>query len=140
MFENAKKKKSLLRKKSRQTSANVLKSFQYAFHGLIYCFKSSRNFRIHIFSALFAFIVSLILNINLNDFLIIIATIFSVLILELINTSIESLVDLIVEEKFDRLAKVAKDCSAAAVLLASINSIFVASSIFFPKIKLLLFG
>ena len=72
--------------------------------------------------------------------MIIISTIFSVLILELLNTAIESLVDLNVKNKFDKLAKISKDCSAASVLLASFNSIFVAAFIFFPKIKLILFS
>ena len=63
--------------------------------------------------------------------------IMSVLILEILNTSIESLVDLIVEKKFSNLAKIAKDCSAGAVLLASINSVIIALYLFVPKIKLL---
>jgi len=68
------------------------------------------------------------------------STIFSVLILELINTAIESVVDLNVKRKFNKLAKISKDCSAASVLLASINSLFVAAFIFFPKIRILLFS
>ena len=72
--------------------------------------------------------------------MIIIATICSVLILELINTSIESTVDLIVENNFKKLAKIAKDCSAASVLLASLNSILVAAYIFLPRIRILFFN
>ena len=65
------------------------------------------------------------------------STIMSVLILEILNTSIESIVDLVVKKEFSSLAKISKDTSAGAVLLASINSVIIAVYIFFPKIKLL---
>ena len=64
-------------------------------------------------------------------------TIFSVLILEVLNTSIESLVDLVIQKKFSNLAKISKDCSAGAVLLASINSVIIGLYLFIPKINLL---
>jgi len=51
---------------------------------------------------------------------ILIATIMSVLILEILNTSIESIVDLVVKKEFSSLAKISKDTSAGAVLLASL--------------------
>ena len=121
-------------------SGNVFDSFKFAINGLIYCFKTTRNFRIQfLFGALILIICSL-LKCSLNEYMIIISTIFSVLILELLNTSIESIVDLNVKNNFNKLAKISKDCSAASVLLASLNSIFVAAFIFFPKIKLILFS
>ena len=120
-----------------KTSKNLLQSFKYAFSGIIYCFKHTRNFRIQVVFALISLILGLILRIGQSNFLILIATIFSVLILELINTSIESVVDLVIQKKFSKLARIAKDCSAGAVLLASINSVIIALYIFFPKIKLL---
>jgi len=49
----------------------------------------------------------------------------SVLILEILNTSIESIVDLVVKKEFSILAKISKDSSAGAVLLASINSVII---------------
>ena len=76
-------------------------------------------------------------NININQWLLLIATSISVLVLELINTANESIVNLVVEKKFKKMAKIAKDCSAAAVLLTSINALFVAAYIFLPKIKIL---
>ncbi len=60
-----------------------------------------------------------------------------ILILEILNTSIESIVDLVVKKEFSILAKISKDTSAGAVLLASINSVIIAVYIFVPKIKLL---
>ena len=82
-------------------------------------------------------IIGFLLQISLSNYVILIATIMSVLILEILNTSIESIVDLVVKKEFSSLAKISKDTSAGAVLLASINSVIIAVYIFVPKIKLL---
>ena len=119
------------------TSNNVLISFKYAFNGIKYTFKNSRNFKIQVFFALFSLILASILKLDKSDYLILLMTIFSVLTLEIFNTSIESLVDLVIKKKFSNLAKIAKDCSAGAVLLASINSVIIGICLFIPKIKLL---
>ena len=134
------KKKSTLnqRGQSFKTSKNFYESLNYAYSGIVYCFKYSRNFRIQILCSLITFVLGLILKLNGIESIVILATIFSVLILEILNTSIESLVDLVVGKKYSEFAKICKDCSAASVLLASINSIFVAAFIFFPKIKMIL--
>ena len=133
---------NILREKrdSYQTSKNIYASFKYAFNGLIYCFKTARNFRIQILFGILIIIICLAFNCNLTEYIIIFSTIFSVLILELINTSIESIVDMNVKNNFNKLAKISKDCAAASVLLASLNSIFVAAFIFLPKIKLFFFS
>ena len=125
------------RRKSYRTSKNVLISFRYAFSGIKYTFKNSRNFKIQFFLALLSLTLGFILQFDKNDYLILIVTIFSVLILEILNTSIESLVDRVVKKKFSNLAKITKDCSAGAVLLASINSVIIGLCLFIPKIKLL---
>ena len=125
------------RRESYKTSKNVLISFRYAFNGIKYTFKNSRNFKIQVLCAFFSLILSSILQIDKSGYPILLMTIFSVLILEILNTSIESLVDLVVKKKFSNLAKIAKDCSAGAVLIASINSVIIGLCLFIPKIKLL---
>ena len=125
------------RKESYKTSRNVFISFKYAFSGISYVLKTSRNFKIQLIFAVTSLIIGFLLKISQSNYVILIATIMSVLILEILNTSIESLVDLVVKKEFRSLAKISKDTSAAAVLLASINSVIIAVSIFFPKIKLL---
>ena len=125
------------RKESYKTSRNVYMSFKYGFCGIGYVLKTSRNFKIQLFFALTSLIIGFLLQISLSNYLILIATIMSVLILEILNTSIESIVDLVVKKEFIILAKISKDTSAGAVLLASINSVIIAVYIFVPKIKLL---
>ena len=122
---------------SYKTSSNVLKSFKYAFSGISYVLKTSRNFKIQLIFAVTSLMIGFLLQISQSNYVILIATIMSVLILEILNTSIESIVDLVVKQEFSSLAKISKDTSAGAVLLASINSVIIAVYIFVPKIKLL---
>jgi len=122
---------------SYKTSSNVLKSFKYAFSGISYVLITSRNFKIQLIFAVTSLMIGFLLQISQSNYVILIATIMSVLILEILNTSIESIVDLLVKKEFSSLAKISKDTSAGAVLLASINSVIIAVYIFFPKIKLL---
>ena len=133
------KKNNLLesRIESYKTSKNVFISFKYALNGIYYVFKTSRNFKIQIVFALISLIIGSLLQISKSSYLILVATIMSVLILETLNTSIETIVDLVIKKEFSNLAKIAKDTSAGAVLLASINSVIIAVYIFIPKIKLL---
>ena len=125
------------RKESHKTSKNVLISFKYAFSGIYYVLKTSRNFKIQLIFAVITLMIGFLLQISQSNYVILIATIISVLILEILNTSIESIVDLVVKKEFSSLAKISKDTSAGAVLLASINSVIIAVYIFVPKIKLL---
>ena len=125
------------RKESYKTSSNLLISFKYAFNGISYVLKTSRNFKIQLIFAVTTLMIGFLLQISQSNYVILIATIVSVLILEILNTSIESIVDLIVKKEFSSLAKISKDTSAGAVLLASINSVIIAVYIFVPKIKLL---
>ena len=133
------KKNNLLesRIESYKTSKYVFISFKYALNGIYYVFKTSRNFKIQKVFALIRLITGYLLQISKSSYLILFATIMSVLILETLNTSIETIVDLVIKKEFSNLAKIAKDTSAGAVLLASINSVIIAVYIFIPKIKLL---
>jgi len=124
------------RKESYKTSRNLLISFKYAFRGISYVLITSRNFKIQLIFAVTSLMIGFLLQISQSNYVILIATIMSVLILEILNTSIESIVDLVVKKEFSSLAKISKDTSAGAVLLASINSVIIAVYIFVPKIKL----
>ncbi len=58
----------------------------------------------------------------------------SVLVVELINTAIESVVDLAIGKRFHPLAQIAKDCSAGAVLAASISSLLIGILLLVPPL------
>jgi len=109
-------------------------SFLYAAKGLRYAFSTQRNFRIHVGFALLAFALGLLLGLNQSDLAIMALTATSVLVVELLNTAIESVVDLAIGKRFHPLAKIAKDCSAGAVLVASISSLVIAILLLVPPL------
>ena len=112
------------------------KSFFYAFRGLKTAVKNEPNMKIHLFMATFALILGIILNLTVIEWLILTFTIFWVISLELLNTVLEALVNL-VSPDVQPYAKIAKDVSAACVLLAAILSVIVGLMLFLPKIILL---
>ncbi|MFN5817442.1 MAG: diacylglycerol kinase, partial [Pseudanabaena sp.] len=61
-------------------------------------------------------------------------TIALVLVLELLNTALEAVVDLTVGREFHQLAKIAKDCAAGAVLIAAITALIIAGALLLPHI------
>jgi len=61
-----------------------------------------------------------------------------VLALELLNTAIESVVDLTVKQSYHELAKIAKDCAAGAVLISALAAVFVAGWLLLPPLLILI--
>ena len=112
---------------------SLFKSFKFATEGIISEFKKGRNFRIQILMGTLAVILGIVLKITPPEWFSLILVISSVLILELINTAVESMVDMISPEIQEK-AKIAKDVSAGAVLVASIAAVFVGAFLFLPKI------
>jgi len=113
------------------------KSFKYAFEGIKITFKNEPNFRIQLILALLSIFLGIILKISQTEWLILTIVIFLVLLLELINSSLEAFVDLVSPE-INEKAKIAKDTSAGAVLVASILSLVIGIVLFLPKIITLL--
>jgi len=105
-----------------------LVSFRYAWAGMTYAWRSQANFRIEACCAALALGVAVWLRVPLVPILLTCALVLS---LELLNTALEALVDLVSPE-WHPLAKVAKDTAAAAVLIASFFALLVAASQFIP--------
>jgi diacylglycerol kinase (ATP) len=123
-----------------QVAPNLFSSFKYAGAGLLYAFKTQRNFRIHVVIGSLALGLSLFLHVSTIEIAIIGLTVAAVLTLELLNTALESVVDLTVQQAYHELAKIAKDCAAGAVLVSALAAVFVASVILIPPLLALLFG
>ena len=125
-------------RKNKRSSWKIAKdlptSFFYAAKGLRYSFSTQRNFRIHVGFALVAFALGLFLELTNSDLAIMALTATSVLVVELLNTAIESVVDLAIGKRFHPLAQIAKDCSAGAVLVASISSLLIAILLLLPPL------
>ncbi|WP_028775344.1 diacylglycerol kinase [Shimazuella kribbensis] len=114
--------------------AKLLKSFRYAIEGLKYAVVTQRNMRIHFITALVVLLLSLCLSLSKLEILLLFVSITLVLFAELINTSIEAVVDMVTEE-FHPLAKIAKDVAAGAVFLTTGLAFIVGTSIFFPYLR-----
>ncbi len=111
----------------------LIKSFTYAWTGIKSCFESESNFRIHLFAAIAAIIASVLLNISAAEWIAVCFCIAFVVTMEMINTAIEKLCDVVHEEVHLAIKKV-KDIAAGAVLIAAIFSLITAAIIFLPKI------
>ena len=109
-------------------------SFRYAAQGLAYGFSSQRNFRIHVFIGAFAFALGLWLNLSMDRLALLVLTVTAVLVLELLNTATEAVVDLAIGRKYHPLARIAKDCAAAAVLVAALASMLIAALLLLPPL------
>jgi diacylglycerol kinase len=101
-------------------------SFRYALNGIWHTFLSERNFKIQLVCAFGAISVSFLFNVGFLHTVMVLYAIFFVLCTELVNTAVEALTDLVCGDKPHPMAKIAKDCAAGAVLLASIQAAAVA--------------
>lgn len=117
-----------------QVASNLLVSFKYAWAGLRYGFSTQRNFRIHVAIGLLAISLGIFLGLSPVEMSLIGITIGLVLAMELINTAIESVVDLTVKQTYHELAKIAKDCAAGAVMVSAMAAVLVAGSLLLPPL------
>ena len=115
-----------------KVAPNLGVSFKYAWAGVSYAFVTQRNFRIHTLIATSAISLGFFLHITTVEMSVVALTCALVMVLELLNTAIESVVDLTVKQRYHELAKIAKDCAAGAVLISAIASVLVASFILLP--------
>jgi len=122
------------RSESFQIATSLLLSFKYAGQGVGYAFRTQRNFRIHLIIGAIALSLSVFFQLSAVACSIISLTIALVLVLELLNTALEAVVDLTVGREFHQLAKIAKDCAAGAVLIAAIAALLIAAVLLLPHI------
>ena len=97
---------------------SLLRSFANAWNGIMVCVVEERNINIHIFAAVMVLIFGNILDISVTEWCICFVLFGLIMGMELMNTAVESVVDLVTEE-WRPLAKRAKDCAAGAVLVSS---------------------
>ncbi|WQK86696.1 diacylglycerol kinase family protein [Mammaliicoccus sp. Dog046] len=111
----------------------MINRFKFPLAGFITILRKDCNFILHLIAGIIVIIMGLLFKLNINEWLWMILAISMVLITEVINTSIEYVVDLYTDE-YHPLAKHAKDTAAFAVLLASIMAVLIGVLIFLPKI------
>lgn len=115
-----------------QVAPDLFSSFRYAWAGVSYALQTQRNFRIHTGIGLVVLGLGVGFHVSSIEAAILCLTVGVVLVMELFNTALESLVDLTVGQTYHALAKIAKDCAAGAVLIAAIAAVLIAICIFGP--------
>ena len=111
-----------------------VKSFRYAGRGLKYSLKNEQNFQIELLMGIFVVILMFLFPTRSLEKIALFIVVFAVLVIELINTIFERVVDML-KPRVHPYAQLVKDIMAAAVLLSSIGAIIVGVIIFFPYIR-----
>ena len=107
----------------------MIKSFGFAFKGLASAFREQLNLRIHLLALTVVVAMGFYFDIKAWEWCVLILAVSLVFSLELINSAMENLTDLVTREQNPLAGKV-KDISAAAVFVASIASLIIGVIIF----------
>lgn len=118
---------------ARQELRRRVKSFQFAIQGWLYVMRTQKNAWIHGVASLSVFAIGLWLGLSRSDWALLTLTIVMVWMAEFMNTALEAIVDMSQPEPHP-LAKVAKDVSAAAVLLGACAAVLVGLIILGPPL------
>jgi diacylglycerol kinase len=112
-------------------------SFKRAFEGIRHTFRTQPNLRIHLVTAIIVLIFGVYFGLSRFEWLLILFTIMWVITAEMLNTSLESIVNLITHE-YRQEAKIAKDVAAGMVLIGALGAVIVGLVIFTPYLLKLL--
>ncbi len=121
-------------KEPKMKNSNFLDACQNALDGIIYAVTTQSNIKKQLVIAVIVMIVSLFFDLSKAEFLCLMFTVILIIVAEMINTAIETVVDLYTD-LYHPKAKIAKDVGAGAVVITAINAIIVAYFLFFEKIS-----
>jgi diacylglycerol kinase len=107
----------------------LIRSFKYAFKGIWCAIITETNMRVHISTAILIFLISPYYNFSKTDFFIILAAIFAVIVLEMLNSAVERTCDLVTKEQNDDVKHI-KDITAGAVLLGTVFAVCIGITFF----------
>ncbi|HAU66688.1 TPA: diacylglycerol kinase [Candidatus Uhrbacteria bacterium] len=113
--------------------SRLVKSFSHALRGVRVAFKTEQSFRIQIGIAFFVLLFAFFFQIQAFEWIVLLLLVESVLILELINSIFERIIDTF-KPRIHPVVRDIKDIMAGVVLLGSLISLFVGITIFFPHV------
>ena len=113
-----------------------IKSANYAIEGILHGAKTQRHLRYHFFSAALVLFLSYLLGVTRVEFVLISLAVIVVIAAEMLNSSVEAIVDILSPE-YSEKARVAKDIAAGAVLIAAFGAVVLGYIILFPYLKML---
>ena len=109
----------------------LIKSFRFALNGLFYAWRHEQSFRLQVLAAVLVLIAALWVRLSNVRFIVLSLLITLVLVLELMNTFFEKLVDLL-SPRVHHYVAMLKDLLAATVTVAAIGAVIAGLLIFWP--------
>lgn len=100
--------------------AGLRQAFTVAFDGLRHALRTQQTFRLHLVIAAVITMLVIWLPLSSAEAAVVVLAMAAVLVAELFNTSVEAVVDLLVERNHHQIARVAKDVAAAGVLITAV--------------------
>ncbi|MGM0217001.1 diacylglycerol kinase family protein [Enterococcus sp. AZ126] len=128
--------------KDKRTAKNkhFIASLEFALQGIKTVFKEERNMRTHFIMGVLAIIIGFVFRLAISEWLWLLLAIFLVLVMEIINTVFENVVDMVTDFHFHPIGKKIKDMAAGAVLLTTGFAVVVGVLLFVPKFWQILQG
>ncbi|NLM67246.1 MAG: diacylglycerol kinase family protein [Enterococcus sp.] len=114
-------------------------SIEFALTGIRTVFQDERNMRSHLILGIITILFGFIFQLNKWEWLWILLCVFLVIIMEIVNTAFENVVDMVTDFHFHSIGKKIKDMAAGAVLITALFAVIVGCIIFLPKIYQLFF-
>ncbi|MFW6381322.1 MAG: diacylglycerol kinase [Bacillota bacterium] len=111
-------------------------SFNFALQGIVHTLKTQLNMKVHFLLAFLVLGGSLLFEISRLELIILFITIVLVIALELINTAIEVIVDMVSQE-YSLRARIAKNIASGAVFMAALNAVLVGYLLFYEQLSVL---
>ena len=114
-----------------RVQSSFMNSLTHALHGLLHIVEHERNARVHLASAILAFLLGVVLKVSATELAAVFFAVILVFLAEIFNTAIERTLDLIDIEENPRI-KLIKDMAAGAVLVATGAAVLIGVAIFAP--------
>ena len=121
-------------KDHKMKNEGFLDAWKNAINGIIYATTTQGNIKRQLIIAVLVVIISLFFDLSKAEFLIFMFTIVLIIFAEMVNTAIETVVDLYTD-LYHPKAKIAKDVAAGGVVITAINAVIVAYFLFFDRIS-----
>lgn len=117
--------------------ATFKKSLKYALRGLALVAREEQNFRIQIAVAAAAILLALVLRLSRSETAVVAISAGFVLVLELLNSIVERMVDLM-QPRVHHYVEEVKDIMAGAVLVSAVAAVVVGAVVFGPRLLALI--
>ena len=111
-----------------------IQSANNAIEGILLASKTERHMRYHLYAAIFILLLGFVLGISWSDFALLIILSIVVLSVEMLNTTIEVITDVLFKE-YDIKAKEIKDIAAGAVLITALGAVIIGYGVLYEPVK-----